>query len=205
MPALNVKATRMELLTLKKRIKIARRGHKLLKDKRDELMREFLAVVRENATLRKEVEEKLAGAYRKMALAQVFMGTQNVEAAFAVPPELSVTVGEENKSSVRVPNINVEDMGSSMHEYGVAFTSPILDEALTEFKEVMEDLLKLSARERGIELMAAEIERTRRRVNALEHVLLPQLEEGAKYIQMKLDELERSTFSNLMRIKSISK
>lgn len=206
MARINVKATRMELHNLKKRIKIAKRGHKLLKDKRDELMKEFMALIRESGEQRKETEETLAKAYRKIALAQGLMGVEDIRAAIAFPPELRIEGESVNKAGVEVPvfrDYRFPDLKE--YQYSLVTTSSSLDEAVISFREALRKLLDLSAQERSIELMAGEIERTRRRVNALEYVLIPRLEEGANYIQMKLDELERANFANLMRIKDILK
>ncbi len=206
MAELNVKATRMELQNLKKRIKIAKRGHKLLKDKRDELMKEFMALIRESGEQRKDTEDALAKAYRKIALAQGLMGVEDIRAAIAFPPELRIEGESVNKAGVEVPvfrDYHFPDLKE--YQYSLVTTSSSLDEAVMSFRKALRKLLDLSAQERSIELMAGEIERTRRRVNALEHVLIPRLKEGASYIQMKLDELERANFANLMRIKDILK
>lgn len=201
-----VKATRMELLGLKKRIKIAERGHKLLKDKRDELMKEFMALVRTVKGLRKEVEEALAKAYVEMGIVQAQMGIEMTHAALTVPRSVEIDVTSVNRSGVVVPRFeSVEFKGPKVGGYSLLTTTPALDNAVASFRTATERVVELAEKERAIELMAAEIEKTRRRVNALEHVLIPELKSNARYVQMKLDELERANFANLMRIKSMLK
>lgn len=206
MREIKVKSTRMELLTLKKRIKIAKKGHKLLKDKRDELMKEFMGLVMEVRGLRGKVEHMLAEAYGTMAIAQAQMGVEATNAAVSIPKHIKVQCDVANKGGVEVPIFrNIRFPSESIGGYSLITTSPTLDVAINAFRRAVENLIRLAEKEQAIERMAAEIERTRRRVNALEHVLIPQLEKNAKYIQMHLDELERSNFANLMRIKSMLK
>ena len=189
----------MELTRLKGKLVTARKGHKLLKDKRDELMRQFLEMVRENKALREKVELEIANANRNFALARSAMSDEAVRVAFMAPKQkVSLEVAYKNIMSVEVPS-DVNDMFS----YGFAFTSADLDGAVRSLSEVFPDMLKLAQSEKSCQLMAAEIEKTRRRVNALEHVLIPDMEASIKFITMKLDENERSSQIRLMKVKDM--
>ncbi|MBQ7638268.1 MAG: V-type ATP synthase subunit D [Clostridia bacterium] len=207
MPILNVNPTRMELTNLKRKLVTARRGHKLLKDKRDELMRRFMEMVRENKELRKKVEKNIAQANAHMALARSVMGDRALEAALMVPmQEMSVEVTEKNVMSVIIPqfetSLRTAD-DSDIYPYGFAFTSSELDGTVRYISDILPDLLKLAELEKSCQLMAAEIEKTRRRVNALEHVMIPQYEETIRYITMKLDENERGNTTRIMKVKDM--
>ena len=199
--------TRMELTRLKKKLVTARKGHKLLKDKRDELMRQFLIMVRENKELREQVEKGIAQANRGFALARSSMSDEAVRVAFMAPKQkVSLDVAYNNIMSVNVPVYTFETRTSDaadMFSYGFAFTSADLDDAVSQLSEVFPLMLKLAQTEKSCQLMAAEIEKTRRRVNALEHVMIPNYAETIKYISMKLDEQARSTTSQLMKVKEI--
>ena len=198
-----INPTRMELLRLRRRVKTANRGHKLLKEKRDGLMKAFMAIVRDARTLREEVEADLADAFRRALLVSASMDGQAFEEAVMVPSQrITLEAETKNVMSVRVPvfELNVE---GSPHAYGFLSTSGELDHVLGVFGDVMEKMLKLAEIEHSAKLMAAEIEKTRRRVNALEHVLIPELEGGVKMIKMKLAEQERATIATLMRVKEI--
>ena len=207
MAATNVNPTRMELTRLKKKLITARRGHKLLKDKRDELMRQFLDMVRENKILREKVEEGIKAANRNFALARSAMSDEAVRVAFMSPKQkVSLDVDTKNIMSVDVPVYSFETRTSDsndIYSYGFAFTSADLDDAVKGLSEIMPDMLKLAETEKSCQLMAAEIEKTRRRVNALEHVLIPDMVEKIKYITMKLDENERSSQIRLMKVKDM--
>lgn len=207
MAVMNVNPTRMELTNLKRKLVTARRGHKLLKDKRDELMRQFMILVRENKALRKSVEEKIASANTHMAVARSVMSDEAIDAAFMIPmQEMSLDVHEKNVMSVMIPvfesKFRTADK-SDIYPYGFAFTSSDLDSAVKSLSDIMPDLLRLAETEKSCQLMAVEIEKTRRRVNALEHVMIPQYEETIKYIAMKLDENERSATTRLMKVKDM--
>jgi len=194
----------MELLRLKKRTALAERGHKLLKEKRDGLMREFLALVREVKELRRHVDEQLGVAMRHFTLAQAAMDPQAVKLVTAlVQKQLSLSLTEKNVMGVRVPDyeISQQDKTDDEQEYPWWETSPELDVAQELFKKILPDLLKLAAQEKSAQLLAEEIEKTRRRVNALEHVLLPQLDETTKYIRMKLEEMGRAAIVTTMKVK----
>ena len=199
--------TRMELTRLKKKLVTARKGHKLLKDKRDELMRQFLIMVRENKELREQVEKGIAEANRGFALARSSMSDAAVRVAFMAPKQkVSLDVSYNNIMSVNVPVYTFQTRTSDaadMFSYGYAFTSADLDDAVTQLADVFPQMLKLAQTEKSCQLMAAEIEKTRRRVNALEHVMIPQLETDIKYISMKLDENERSSQIRLMKVKDM--
>jgi V/A-type H+-transporting ATPase subunit D len=202
--AQQVNATRMELLKQKKRLAMARRGHKLLKQKRDELMHRFLQLVEETRGLRERVEEKLAAGFRSFLLARAEMSKEAMEESLMTGASRNGALQTEMEPvmSVWVPRFVLSDT-QDIYSYGFAATSAELDTALTLFKETLPDMIKLAEIEKSLELLAEEIETTRRRVNALERVLIPQLEENIKKISMALDEMERSTRASLMRIKDI--
>lgn len=207
MAILNVNATRMELTNLKRKLNTARRGHKLLKDKRDELMRQFLDAVRENLDLRLKVEAAIKSANTYMAVAGSVMQPQVLSTALMLPKqEVRIDVTEKNVMSVMIPEFKTEyktDNKDDIYSYGYAFTSGELDGAVKALSEVFPDMIRLAEREKSCQLMADEIEKTRRRVNALEHVMIPRYEETIRYISMKLDENERSTTTRLMKIKDM--
>ena len=207
MAILNVNPTRMELTNLKRKLTTARRGHKLLKDKREELMRRFMELVRENKALRQKVEAGVREANAHMAVARSTMRDADVQTALMLPmQEMSVSVGEKNVMSVRIPvfetSLKTAD-AADIYPYGFAFTSMDLDAAVQYISDILPDLMRLAEIEKSCQLMAAEIEKTRRRVNALEHVMIPQYEETIKYITMKLDENERSATTRIMKVKDM--
>lgn len=207
MAMLNVNPTRMELTRLKRRLAMARRGHKLLKDKRDELMRQFLEAVRENKKLRREVEEGIVRANQHMSVARSLMQNEALAVALMYhKQEMTLSVSEKNIMSVRVPEFQIELKTANKNDifsYGYAFTSFDLDDAVSALSDIFPDLLRLAEVEKACQLMASEIEKTRRRVNALEHVMIPQYQETIRYITMKLDENERSSITRLMKIKDM--
>ena len=207
MATAHVNPTRMELTRLKKKLTTALRGHKLLKDKRDELMRQFLNLVRENKTLREKVENGILKANKKFALASSVMDDKMLKTALLAPKQsASIDVGYKNVMSVEIPVFEYKTTSSNkndIYSYGLAFTSGDLDSAVSSLSEVFEDMLKLAECEKACQLMASEIEKTRRRVNALEHVMIPDYRDKIKYITMKLDENERSTQIRLMKVKDM--
>ncbi|MQN00842.1 MAG: V-type ATP synthase subunit D [Lachnospiraceae bacterium] len=207
MAASNVNPTRMELTRQKKKLQTALKGHKLLKDKRDELMRRFLDLVRQDKVLREEVEAEIKEANKSFVLAGSQMSKEAVSVAFMAPKqEASVDVSTRNVMSVEIPVFDTHFRGSDksdFYPYGYAFTSADLDEGVGRLSKLLPKLLKLAESEKSCQLMAAEIEKTRRRVNALEHVLIPQTEENIRYITMKLDENERSSQVRLMKVKDM--
>lgn len=197
----------MELTRLKKKLVTAMRGHKLLKDKRDELMRQFLDKVRENKALREEVETALVSANQNFMLARAGMPDEMLNTALLAPKqELTISAGTQNVMSVEIPDFDFKTRTpdqNDMYSYGFAFTTGDLDDAILSLSEVFPKMLKLAEVEKSCQLMAAEIEKTRRRVNALEHVMIPELQTNIKYITMKLDENERSTQIRLMKVKDM--
>lgn len=208
MALLNVKPTRMELTRLKKRLATATRGHKLLKDKQDELMRRFIENIRKNKELRLQVENELEDALREFLLASAVMSPEFMEQAVLYPKEnITVDIKKKNIMSVYVPVMTfireLEDDEGSIYPYGFAQTSSELDDAISKLYKIMSKLLELAEIEKACQLMADEIEKTRRRVNALEYRTIPDLEETIRFIRMKLDESERSTIVRLMKVKDI--
>ncbi len=207
MAGTQVNPTRMELTRLKKKLVTAVRGHKLLKDKRDELMRQFLDKVRENKALREEVEAALVSANQNFMLARAGMPDEILNTALLAPKqELTISAGTQNVMSVEIPDFDFKTRTpdqNDMYSYGFAFTTGDLDDAILSLSEVFPKMLKLAEVEKSCQLMAAEIEKTRRRVNALEHVMIPELQTNIKYITMKLDENERSTQIRLMKVKDM--
>lgn len=207
MAQLNVNPTRMELTRLKKSLATAKRGHKLLKDKRDEMMRQFLDIVRENKNLRAIVEEKLAEANRYMAVAGSVMKKEVLMSALLMPKQgVELEVETKNVMSVDIPTFKTKTKSQNLEDiysYGYAFTGYDLDKAVSLFSEALPEMLKLAETEKAAQLLASEIEKTRRRVNALEYVMIPNYEDTIKYITMKLDENERSNTTRLMKIKDM--
>ena len=205
--ATHVNPTRMELTRLKRKLQTALRGHKLLKDKRDELMRQFLELVRENKALREKTEKALHSANQNFMLARAGMQEEALNTAMLAPKqEIQIETGVRNVMSVEVPVFHVTTRTpdtNDMLSYGFAFTSSDLDDAVQSLAQCLPDLLRLAEVEKSCQLMAAEIEKTRRRVNALELVVIPQTQESIKYITMKLDENERSTQIRLMKVKDM--
>ncbi len=199
--------TRMELTRLKKKLNTAVKGHRLLKDKRDELMREFLDLVKVNMELREKVEKGIDAANKNFVLAKAGMSEQTLRTALMAPKqEVSLVQDKKNVMSVDIPVFDFKTRTpdeNDIYSYGFAFTSGDLDGAVDSLAAVFPDMLKLAEVEKSCQLMAAEIEKTRRRVNALEHVIIPETQESIKYITMKLDENERSTQVRLMKVKSM--
>ncbi|MCX7715749.1 MAG: V-type ATP synthase subunit D [Clostridia bacterium] len=202
-----VNPTRMELTRLKKKLITAKRGHKLLKDKRDELMRQFLDLVRENKTLREKVEKGIIAANKNFVLAGALMQDEVLNTALlASKQSVTVEAGKRNVMSVEIPVFEYKTRlpdANDIYSYGFAFTSSDLDDAVGALSDIFPDMLRLAECEKSCQLMAAEIEKTRRRVNALEHVMIPGMQESIKYITMKLDENERSTQIRLMKVKDM--
>ncbi|MBP1918451.1 V-type ATP synthase subunit D [Youngiibacter multivorans] len=208
MAKLNVNPTRMELTKLKVRLSTASRGHKLLKDKQDELMRRFIEMIRRNKALRVEVETELQKSFKEFLVASAIMSPEFLQEAVAFPKEsITVDIKKKNIMSVNVPVMNfirkLEGDEGSIYPYGFAQTSSELDDAISKLYSIMPKLLELAEVEKSCQLMADEIEKTRRRVNALEYRTIPELKETIKFIRMKLDENERSTITRLMKVKDI--
>lgn len=207
MANVQVNPTRMELTRLKKKLVTAMRGHKLLKDKRDELMRQFLDLVRENKALREKVEEGIRAANKNFVIARAAMEDEAINVALMAPrQEVYIEAEERNVMSVDIPVFKYSTRTADPNDiycYGFAFTSSDLDGAVKSLADILPDMLRLAEVEKSCQLMAGEIEKTRRRVNALEHVMIPQTQEKIKYIKMKLDENERSTQIRLMKVKDM--
>ncbi|MCK5608922.1 V-type ATP synthase subunit D [Candidatus Pacearchaeota archaeon] len=202
MAILNVNPTRMALLGLKKKIKGAKRGHKLLKDKQDGLMQKFMEIIREAKRIREDVEEKLGGAFKNFIRAGSLMSEEFVEGALlysTAKTELSVKT--KNVMSVRIPQFTLKTEGDVI-TYGYLQTSGELDMSLQSFQDVFPLLIELAEIEKSAEALADELEKTRRRVNALEYRMIPDLEDTIKFIQMKLGEMERGTIINTMVVKA---
>jgi V/A-type H+-transporting ATPase subunit D len=197
----------MELTRLKKKLVTASRGHKLLKDKRDELMRQFLDMARENMELRKKVEAGIKAANTNFVIAKAGMNEQTLSTALMAPKqEVRIALGDRNVMSVDIPVYDYKTKSANsndIYSYGFAFTSGELDDAVKSLSDILPDMLRLAEVEKSCQMLAAEIEKTRRRVNALEHVIIPETREGIKYISMKLDENERSTQVRLMKVKDM--
>lgn len=209
MAKLNVNPTRMELTRLKKQYSTAVRGHKLLKDKQDELMRQFILLIRKNNQLRKELEDKILRAMEDFALADATINEAFIENLFIVPSEtIELDVLEKNIMSVKVPIMNFQANDSAEDgpiEYGYINSNAELDRTIDAFRSFLPKLFELTEVEKTCQLMADEIEKTRRRVNALEYMTIPQLEETIYYIKMKLEENERANVTRLIKIKNMNR
>ena len=207
MPSTTVNATRMELTRLKKKLKTAVRGHKLLKDKRDELMKQFLDMIRENRALRTRVEEALMRAHGSFTVASALMSSEALEQALLYPKQsVELTRTTQNIMSVNVPVYDFQTKtksDSDIYPYGFAATSGELDDAVAALGRVFQRMLQLAQIEKTAQMLAEEIEKTRRRVNALEYVMIPNTQEAIRYITMKLDENDRSTTTRLMKVKDM--
>ena len=200
---LNVNATRMELLRLKKRLNLAWRGHKLLKDKRDELMRQLLEVIDRVKELRFSIEKEFQSILERFVLAKAAIGTYQVEQELLLPvKKISVAISKRSIIGVHVP-VYAKEVSGDIIPYGYMNTSGEMDIALNDFDKFIEHLLNLAEKEKAVQLMAAEIEETRRRVNVLEYKLIPGIIETIRFITMKLEETERSSTVRLMKVKDI--
>ena len=207
MSGAHVNPTRMELTRLKKKLVTATKGHRLLKDKRDELMRQFLDLVREDMDLRIKVEKGIRNANAEFVLAKAGMSEQTLRTAMLVPrQEVFLEETTRNVMSVNLPVFSARTRTADQNDifsYGFAYTSSDLDGAVQSLSDILPDMLRLAEVEKSCQLMASEIEKTRRRGNALEHVIIPETREGIRYITMKLDENERSTQVRLMKVKDM--
>ena len=199
--------TRMELSRIKDKLAVARKGHKLLKDKRDELMRQFLIMVRENMELRKHVEEGIRQANINFIVAKAGMDAETLNTALmAAKQKVTLGVSTKNVMSVNIPVFDVRTKTASeadIYSYGYAFTSSDLDGAIKSLDDIRDDMILLAEKEKACKLMAAEIEKTRRRVNALEHVIIPEAQKNIKYISMKLEETARDNTIRLIKVKDM--
>ena len=199
--------TRMELSRIKDKLAVARKGHKLLKDKRDELMRQFLIMVRGNMELRKHVEEGIRQANINFIVAKAGMDAETLNTALmAAKQKVTLGVSTKNVMSVNIPVFDVRTKTASetdIYSYGYAFTSSDLDGAIKSLADIRDDMILLAEKEKACKLMAAEIEKTRRRVNALEHVIIPEAQKNIKYISMKLEETARDNTIRLIKVKDM--
>ncbi len=205
MARLNVNPTRMELRRLKNRLKTAVRGHKLLKDKSDETIRQFMIFIKENKRLREEVEQEISLALKAFLLASAVTSSQVIEEAVAMPGyKVELVTDEKNVMSVSVPVLGIkESQQKELYPYSFATVTSELDSSISGLSTLLVKMLRLAEVEKTCNMLADEIEKNRRRVNALEYVMIPQLEETIKYITMKLDENERANTIRLMKVKSI--
>ncbi|HGK0368536.1 TPA: V-type ATP synthase subunit D [Streptococcus pneumoniae] len=203
MVRLNVKPTRMELNNLKERLKTAERGHKLLKDKRDELMRRFISLIRENNQLRKEVESYLIDNLKAFAVAKSLKNSLMVEELFSIPSkEIELFVEKENIMSVTVPSMHMNITSQNENsEYSYLSSNSEMDDVFATMNSLIDKLLRLAEVEKTCQLMADEIEKTRRRVNGLEYSIIPNLSETIHYIELKLEEAERANLVRIMKVK----
>lgn len=204
---LNVNPTRMELSRLKKQLNTATRGHKLLKDKQDELVRQFILLVRKNSDIRKKMESKLTSALKDFSLAGATLNDIFIEELMTVSTkETSVQVIEKNIMSVIVPILHYdysEDLSNLAFHYGYLNSNVELDRSFAEVSDILPLMLELAEVEKTCQLMAIEIEKNRRRVNALEYLTIPQLNETISYIKSKLEENERSKITRLIKVKNL--
>ncbi len=202
MAILRVNPTRMSLLDLKRRTKAAERGHKLLKDKQDGLMQQFMAIIRDAKARRESIEQELNTAFKAFLMASAWLSEAEMDNALSSPQaKVELSVDTKNVMSVRIPTFKVQKEGT-VKTYGYASTNALLDRAVDAFDRVFELLIQLAEIEKQAENMAIELETTRRRVNALEYKMLPDLRQTVKYIKMKLDESERAAIVSTMRIKA---
>ncbi len=199
----NVNATRMELLRLRKRVALANRGHRLLSEKRDEISRQLIQIARDIQPLRKRVEAELLETCRRFMLARATMEPEDIKAALEVPTKkFSLAISFANIMNVRVPHL-VKEMEGEIICYGFATTSGEMDVALLALERAFDSLIELAEKEKQARLLAVELQMTRRRVNVLEHVVIPELHEAIKFIFGKLAEAERDNISRLMKITDI--
>ncbi|MDY6966132.1 MAG: V-type ATP synthase subunit D [Halobacteriota archaeon] len=200
-----ISPTRMELLKLSRRVKLAEKGHKLLKEKRDALISEFLDIVEEVRGVRNDVEGRLEEAYRNLLMAQATLGVESVkEISYVTAQEMSMDFDTRNIMGVKVPLIEAGKITRNVTQRGYGFvdTSATIDECAKSFEESIEMIIKLAEIEETVKKLAIEVEKTKRRVNALEYIIVPRLSATAKYIRMRLEEMERENFSRLKKIKA---
>lgn len=200
---LNVNPTRQELLGLKIKLKTAERGHKLLKEKRDGLMKSFMAIIREAKELRTKMEKDLSDSFISFLFFSLKADKAVVEESLLVPSKkLTLIASVKNVMGVEVPNFDFKEEGDFLC-YDLATTSTSLDLSLIGFSKALKEMVKLAEIEHAAKLLALEIEKTRRRVNALEYVFIPDTKETIKYITAKLNEQERATIITLMKVKDM--
>ena len=199
----NVNATRMELLRLRKRVALASRGHRLLSEKRDEISRQLIQIARDIKPLREKVESELSQTFRRFMLARATMEPEDVKAALAVPTKtFSMVMEFASVMNVKVPKLSKE-MAGEIICYGYGTTSGEMDVALLSLERAFDSLIELAEKEKQARLLAIELQMTRRRVNVLEHVVIPEMHEAIKFINSKLSEAERDNTTRLMKITDI--
>ena len=204
MAIMNVNPTRMELKRLQARLKTASRGYKLLKDKTDEMIRKFIILARENKSLRKQVEEQLAAALQSFALARTFSDSRTIDEAVMMPSRaVSLQCGKHSVMGISVPSIEIAESKGEIYPYGFLTVPEQLDNSVNRLNDVFAQMVHLAEVEKTCNMLADEIEKNKRRVNALENIMIPQLQETIKYIKMKLDENERSSTVRLMKVKDM--
>ena len=200
---LAVNATRMELMRLKKRLALAQRGHKLLKDKQDELVRNFLEIIEDTKRLRVDVDNEIQSVFQSYSLAEGVVGGAEIESLFFMPgAQTELRSRLKSIMNVKVPKFTVEITGDP-YDYGERASSVLVDRSVGKFGRLLDNLLKLAELEKSSILLAEEIEKTRRRVNALEYILIPNIQDTIKYITMKLSEMERSNLTRIMKVKDM--
>lgn len=201
---MNVNPTRMELSKLKQQLSIATRGHKLLKDKQDELVRQFMLIIKRNRALRMEVETKLKKIFSHFGNAQLQMSHQGIMEALMVPANAAhIGVGSKTIMNIKVPTVDYKDKEKVDLTYGFAYTPSELDQAVLALSKLLPKLIELAQIEKSCDMLAFEIEKTRRRVNAIEYIMIPDMQETIRYITQKLEDAERSNIIRLMKSKEI--
>lgn len=199
-----VNPTRMELTRVKRQLSTAKRGHKLLKDKQDEFVQRFMEIIKENRALRLEVEEELAKIMKKYISAKQKMSFEGIVEALMVPSNsVSLSTSSRTVMNIKIPTIQYEAKDKIDLTYGFAFTHPDLDDAIMSLSKLLPKMIKMAELEKACDMLAKEIEKTRRRVNAIEFIMIPEMEETIRYITMKLEDNERSNIIRLMKSKEI--
>ena len=201
----NVKPTRMELLKLRRRVKLADKGHRLLKEKRDALISEFMVVIKEYKDARKRVEENLKVAFYNLLMAEVLLGSRDLEQISGITlRDINLDFMTKNIMGVSVPIMKVDNLIRRVHERGYGFlsTNAKLDDAAKNFEESILSIVKLAEIEESVRRIAEEVEKTKRRVNALEYIVIPRLKATIKHIEMRMEEIERESFLRLKKIKA---
>lgn len=199
-----VNPTRMELTLVKRQLATAKRGHKLLKDKQDEFVQRFMEIIKENRALRLEVEEELAKIMKKYISAKQKMSFEGIVEALMVPSNsVSLSTSSRTVMNIKIPTIQYEAKDKIDLTYGFAFTHPDLDDAIMSLSKLLPKMIKMAELEKACDMLAKEIEKTRRRVNAIEFIMIPEMEETIRYITMKLEDNERSNIIRLMKSKEI--
>ena len=201
----NAKPTRMELLKLKKRVKLADKGHKLLKEKRDALVSEFMVVIKQYKDAKNTVEENLKIAFYNLLMAEVSLGSRDVaQISNTTLRDIDVEYVAKHIMGVSIPVMKVDSLVRKVHErgYGFAGTTAQLDDAARTFEESLLSIVKLAEVEESVRRIAEEVEKTKRRVNALEYIVIPRLKATIKHIEMRMEEIERESFLRLKKIKA---